>query len=76
MTEKFTITLPTPPCRICGLRNYKNVSVLSAVGAYCEVHTLPTVLAARDWAIEQQAAMMKARHFVIPAPPYDPLTAT
>lgn len=76
LLEKFTITLPMPPCRICGLRSYKNVSVVGAIGSYCEVHTWSTVFAARHWAISQQAEMMKAKRFVIPMPQYDPLEAT
>ena len=77
MSDKMIMEIYMPACRICGVRHWKNVSVMGAKGHYCEAHTWSTVADVRVWTADHIRSDWDRGIVRIPsAPMYDPLEAT
>ena len=70
--KTYTITLPVIECRNCGERTWMGVSVLGAVGNYCEECAETVAILARMHSDTQMAKMWRDRIIRIPTVPYDP----
>ena len=77
MSEKIIMEIYMPACHICGVRHWKNVSVMGAKGYYCANHTWSTVLAVRACTAGHIQRDWDRGVVRIPsAPMYDPLEVT